>query len=976
MVVLFSVAKPAQAQDADLVDSLNQLNTALDAATADTTADTTTDLTGLDATDAAATETAADTSTLDGITAIDQSLMGVNSQLMSLDAAVSGAAASGTVNQDVPVGFATGGSGRYKDDIQWIKWDAENAESWDYNNPKNLIQNVGDTFTQLQTRDLGEAGSLQTKCTITLTANYGAQAGNGVRAYRPGNFGGDGLDDLYNVGGTGTNNQLLIGLANSQNRSGTVASTTAFNYSCEARLVAANQTYDSGTKVPLQGLVFADAESNTVKAGITESISVTPKWDTTDHGWYLIDRFRSGANATSSCATDETLGLDWMGQLSMTPTGAECYSDYNASNGATEIGQGPMGVTFAKGSTSANVTLRGRGFTGVALGVLISTDFGDAPKSYGEAGSIYQPAWTGSQITNGSTVMTQPLASLTTDSVNPVLGSKIDSEAAQLHSNDASGDDNRQTTNYDDEDGLDGKQLATDNFELPANLELKSGGTYQVQAQCKGAAGARVAGWIDWNSNNKFDSGEMSNTVNCSGTPTVTLTFTMPADVNPKMTVSFLRLRTTLDAGDLKPTGVTTRGEVEDYPLYRTVVRLKKQVDNNFGGTAKPDEWQLTAGTFNPDKANNAIDAAEDKSNPVDTTGKEYKAIKSGTNLALKEQVVDTSKTYGYELKQLTCTPYTYNFDTQKLDAGTPQTWNKDNVATAAITPQRGTYVECVFENQDKPSEVTWNKIDQDTKAKIAGSEWKLVYTPNDGSGDTETTVVDNSDPDKDTTGGAFKLTDLKRGTYKLYETKAPDGYLLAPVADGQQPTPVKEFELTGKDNELTQALGDFTNSRALQFVFTKVGEDPVNAAGGLQVLSGAEFAVYYDSKDNPGTMGDKVEDAKVTKDDDATWHISNVPAGTYWIVETKSPVGYNLLAEPIKISLTATLSIVGPDGSVVNVENSNSLVQVTDGAFTMRVENTAGGALPKTGGLGVGVPIAVALALVAAGAFLARRRS
>nr|WP_280512674.1 LPXTG cell wall anchor domain-containing protein [Corynebacterium vitaeruminis] len=41
-----------------------------------------------------------------------------------------------------------------------------------------------------------------------------------------------------------------------------------------------------------------------------------------------------------------------------------------------------------------------------------------------------------------------------------------------------------------------------------------------------------------------------------------------------------------------------------------------------------------------------------------------------------------------------------------------------------------------------------------------------------------------------------------------------------------------------------------------------------------------------------------------------------------------------------------------------------------------MRVENTAGGALPKTGGLGVGVPIAVALALVAAGAFLARRRS
>ena len=53
-------------------------------------------------------------------------------------------------------------------------------------------------------------------------------------------------------------------------------SVTGFDYSCEARLVAKDKDFASGTVVPLQGLVFADAESNTVRNGVTESITVTP----------------------------------------------------------------------------------------------------------------------------------------------------------------------------------------------------------------------------------------------------------------------------------------------------------------------------------------------------------------------------------------------------------------------------------------------------------------------------------------------------------------------------------------------------------------------------------------------------------------------------------------------------------------------------------------------------------------------------
>lgn len=40
--------------------------------------------------------------------------------------------------------------------------------------------------------------------------------------------------------------------------------------------MAKDKDFASGTVVPLQGLVFADAESNTVRNGVTESITVTP----------------------------------------------------------------------------------------------------------------------------------------------------------------------------------------------------------------------------------------------------------------------------------------------------------------------------------------------------------------------------------------------------------------------------------------------------------------------------------------------------------------------------------------------------------------------------------------------------------------------------------------------------------------------------------------------------------------------------
>lgn len=187
-------------------------------------ADPTTD-TAAPATTAAANDPSAISSALNDLTGALEAAAAISPM-----AATSFAATTPTA----PTGFATGGSGRFKNEIEWIQW-ADSVTN------TNLLDSVGQSMVKTQTRDLGEAGSLQTRCTVTMTQNDGAQPGNGLKAYRPGTFGGDGLDDLYNVGGTDANNQLIIGLSNSKDRlvtTGDNPSVTGFDYSCEARLVA------------------------------------------------------------------------------------------------------------------------------------------------------------------------------------------------------------------------------------------------------------------------------------------------------------------------------------------------------------------------------------------------------------------------------------------------------------------------------------------------------------------------------------------------------------------------------------------------------------------------------------------------------------------------------------------------------------------------------------------------------------------
>ncbi|MEL7978094.1 CshA/CshB family fibrillar adhesin-related protein [Isoptericola sp. F-RaC21] len=404
--------------------------------------------------------------------------------------------------------FATGGDGLYKGAIDWFDFDTAGRQ---------IVEGETDTTT----RTIGDQ-ELVTTCTLS-------DLDGEIQTYRPGTWRGDGLDDLYNVGGPDNANTLVNGIANTNN-----AATVAFDFDCDVTL--------DGEPVPVGGLVFADAESSNLRQG--EFVAATTDEDVT---WRVIDRYR----------TCDTSVLAWLenDRLQLGPDADQC-SDVQPVD---ELGEGPMAVGFMEGATGARVELKGGGTSAVAVGVMLQTDFGDAPESYGSAGALNQPSWQGGEITpntqGSQTNVSDDSFTLGTPQ-EPVLrlGDLIDSEGDYQPSDDALADDE---TSEADEDGID----------PPGTIDTTWGETHTQDVRCSG--GGFVSGWIDWNANGTFDDGERSDVVPCAD-GTATLTWTVPDDAVDSLgdDATFLRLRTAssqTEAGS--PTGLAADGEVEDYTV-------------------------------------------------------------------------------------------------------------------------------------------------------------------------------------------------------------------------------------------------------------------------------------------------------------------------------------------------------------------------------------------------------------------------
>ncbi|MFS3129656.1 CshA/CshB family fibrillar adhesin-related protein [Nocardioides sp. Bht2] len=510
---------------------------------------------------------------------------------------------------------ATAGSAKYKA-IEWISWGQRAGEE---------IPNAGRTVTE---RSTIAGKELAVTCTVS-NIQHPAGSGTGalLQAYRSGSWQGDGFDDLYNRGGTGGDNQMVVGLANRQ-----VANTVTFSFTCSATL--------DGQAMPLAGLVMADAESS---AGNVEHVGATIPRTNPQTGeptrWRILDRVRSATCADSATARRSETGTAASGTNRLDlygPASSRCES-----SGATS--PSPSVVAFMENASSATeVTVAGGGRSAIALGVALDLDFGDAPASYGDAVAATQLAYTSSDIpvaqgtfpSNRGVDLFDGFGLATVTPPTPRLGAATDGELSQPYSADATGDDAQPAAGPDDEDSV----------SLPSQVVMAPGGTFTTDVACtrSGALGGKVAGWIDWNLDGAFQDGERSTgTPDCPASGSVRLSWDLPADPLPQGGVqsTFLRLRI-VGAGDrLQPEGISNAGEVEDHQLRVTTAPRLEVVKKVEGRTARGDQFVV-------DATGTGLDAGEIRattSGAQNTASSERRRVATGTRYAISDAMAPGS---------------------------------------------------------------------------------------------------------------------------------------------------------------------------------------------------------------------------------------------------------------------------------------------------------------------------------------------
>ncbi|WEV75399.1 CshA/CshB family fibrillar adhesin-related protein [Bifidobacterium sp. ESL0800] len=588
---------------------------------------------------------------------------------------------------------AADGTGRLKDSINWIEWGDTDGEAID-----------GSRVAWTAPVQAGTNDWIATRCDIEPSNDFGTKnplsPSNRMKVYQPGDYYGDGLAQMYYQGGAGGDNTMKIGLANEND-----GDTVDFDFSCHAYLIDSpstptltSTTDTSGYRdVGLQGLVFADSESNNWTAnsdyGQKEYIKAQPTESTTGTNaptWRLLDSYRTAGCTTNSVAELASDGTT----MRFRSDGGQC---------ANEGGTGPSSVMFLQNSHKAHVELKGGGVTAVALGSITAMDFGDAPTTYGTASSLFQPEWTGGKL-GGEGMPGKPYPGDDTDPDNanakgaqlynlsaakdasnaqplyvanfkdpePRLGAHEDSETVAHPTADDS-DYYKTGANWDDEHGDSSKlndasgAVQSDEDSIPAANFSKDGavkvlpsgqgtnkGTFQLKVGCAGTG--NVKGWIDWNNNGTFDestaagANEASDQVACNADGTATLTWHVTRDAKRRVLSegtgsSYMRLRIAApSAGDLKASGLTTdAGEVEDYRADIHVPTLNVRTDIVGDRKNPTDQFKMTVDgdASNPGGVGDSSEATtEGSSGGIQGKQIAQKSVGPGFKYTIKDDLV------------------------------------------------------------------------------------------------------------------------------------------------------------------------------------------------------------------------------------------------------------------------------------------------------------------------------------------------
>lgn len=126
-------------------------------------------------------------------------------------------------------------------------------------------------------------------------------------------------------------------------------------------------------------------------------------------------------------------------------------------------------------------------------------------------------------------------------------------------------------------------------------------------------------------------------------------------------------------------------------------------------------------------------------------------------------------------------------------------------------------------------------------------------------------------------------------------------------------------------------------------------------------------------NEDNTVTYGD--EATKLVSDGNGLFKVTGLDDGTYYLLETKAPAGYNRIQDPIKLDIEATTDNGQnwngtPDSALTKLtiavnDGEPTEGEVTGGLVKTDIENNQGATLPSTGGIGTTIFYVVGSILV-----------
>lgn len=187
-------------------------------------------------------------------------------------------------------------------------------------------------------------------------------------------------------------------------------------------------------------------------------------------------------------------------------------------------------------------------------------------------------------------------------------------------------------------------------------------------------------------------------------------------------------------------------------------------------------------------------------------------------------------------------------------------------------------------ENDKLPDgKITIEKTDSEDGAKLAGAEFTIYQEDGSPVADYSPATVKT---DKD---GLASFENLPYGTYVIKETKAPDGY--------EEATVEEKVTISEASEDTKVVTVPVKNTLSVEQTGT-VTVTKVDSADSSVVLGGAEFTIY-DANNNAVKT--------ITTDQTIGKASAVLPYGSYTMVETKAPDGYELADNRYSFTISET---------------------------------------------------------------------